>query len=189
VTEFDLPPLDEGTQAEIQAALGITHMDPRTKRRDTRLTARELRALELTAAGATYEQVGKVLGIARTNARHLVERALARRAAEVNSREFHVAKALELDRLETLYRRWWPLAIGNPAQGVPPLKDAADMVLKIHDRVARIEGLNAPTQVEARIDLEVNEISVEERRARVLSSLAEVRARQLTIEGEFREVA
>lgn len=188
--DSNLPPLGEGTVAEIRAATGITEAKgPVLGRRHTQLTAKELRALELVAAGATYDLIARILSITRPNARLLVERALARRAAEVNSREHHVAKALELDRMETLWRRWFPLAIGNPAAGIPPNKDAAGIALRIHERICRIQGLDAPVEVAAKLNLEIDVVSPEERRAKILASLAETKARQKAIEGEWKETA
>ena len=185
-----LPPLGEGTVDEIRAAAGIEDAKGRVLgRKQTQLTAKELRALELVAAGATYDLIGRILSMSRPNARLLVERALARRAAEVNSREHHVAKALELDRMETMWRRWFPLAMGDPANGVLPSKDAAGIALRIHERICRIKGLDAPVEVQARVDLEVDAVSPEERRAKILASLAETKARQATIEGEWKEAA
>jgi DNA-binding CsgD family transcriptional regulator len=185
-----LPPLGEGTVEEIRKAAGIQDAKgPVMGRRQTQLNARELRALELTAAGATYDLIAKILSITRPNARLLVERALARRAAEVGSREHHVAKALALDQMEHLWRRWYPLAMGDPANGIPPSKDAAGIALRIHERICRIQGLDAPVQVDARVEVEVNAETPEQRREKILASLAETRARQQAIEGEWREAA
>lgn len=188
-----LPPLDEGTVEEIRAAVGVRHAPnarTRSERRITTLTARELRAIELTAAGATYDQVGVILSMTRTNARLLVERALARRALEVRHRELDAAKTLQLERLEQLIRRWWTLAVGNPKDGTPPNERAAVIVLSIMDRQARILGLEAPLRVEQDVTVSLSHEELEARQEKILAGLAEVRARQLTaIEGTFTEGA
>ncbi|HEX7918726.1 MAG TPA: hypothetical protein VF454_04940, partial [Gemmatimonadales bacterium] len=161
-----LPPLGEGSVADLRAAIGIRHKAnsrTRSERRMTTLTARELRAIELTAAGATYDQVGVILSINRTSARQLVERALARRALEVQHRELGPAKALQLERLEFMMRRWWPLAVGNPREGTAPNDRAAAIVLSIMDRQERLLGLAAPIRIEEDIKVSLSYEELEER--------------------------
>lgn len=188
-----LPALDEGTVDQLREAVGIRHQGgarTRSERRITTLTARELRAIELTAAGATYDQVGAILSMTRTNARLLVERALARRALEIKHRDLGPAKALQLERLEMLMRRWWPLAVGNPRDGVAPSERAAAVVLSVIDRINRVSGLEAPLRVEQDVTVSLSHEELVERQDRVLAGLAEVRKRQLTaIEGTFSEGA
>jgi len=188
-----LPPLDEATIPELRQAVGIRHKPnsrTRSERRLTTLTARELRAIELTAAGATYAQVAAILDLTPTNARLLVERALARRALEIHAREMPQAKALQLERLELMLRRWFPLAVGNPREQTPPNERAAAVVLSIMDRQARIIGLEAPLRIEQ--DIVVDAPSHDElvaRQERILAGLAEVRERHQAIEGSFTEGA
>lgn len=185
-----LPPLDEGSVAELRNAVGIRHQPnsrTRSERRTTTLTARELRAIELTAAGATYDQVGAILSINRTSARALVERALARRALEVQHRELGPARVLQLERLDRLLMRWWPLAVGNPREGTAPNDRAAAIVLSIMDRQERILGLAQPIRVEEDVRVSLTYEELEGRREKVLAGLAEVMARQQAIEGEFTE--
>lgn len=187
-----LPPLDEGSVAELRVAVGIRHQAnsrTRSERRTTTLTARELRAIELTAAGATYDQVGAILSINRTSARALVERALARRALEIQHRDLGPARTLQLERLEFLFRRWWPLAVGNPRDvpPTPPNDRAAAIVMSIMDRQERILGLAQPIRVEEQVTVSLTYEELEGRREKVLAGLAEVVQRQRSIDGEFRE--
>ena len=185
-----LPPLDEGSVADLRNAVGIRHQPnsrTRSERRVTTLTARELRAIELTAAGATYDQVGAILSINRTSARALVERALARRALEVQHRELGPARVLQLERLDKLLMRWWPLAVGNPREGLAPNDRAAMIVLSIMDRQERILGLAQPIRVEEDVTVSLTYEELEGRREKVLAGLAEVMRRQQAIEGEFTE--
>lgn len=187
-----LPPEGEATIPELRQAVGIRHVDnrarTRSERRLTTLTARELRAIELTAAGATYAQVATILDLTPTNARLLVERALARRALEISAREMPAAKALQLERLETLLRRWFPLAVGNPRDGTPPSERGAMVTLSIMDRMNRITGVEAPLRVEQEITVDsVSHDDLVARQERILAGLAEVRERHQAIEGSFEE--
>jgi hypothetical protein len=187
-----LPPVGEGTVEELRTAVGASpRMVPtsRQARRWTTITERENRALELTAAGATYEQIGKILSITRRNAQLLVDKAVARRALEINRQEAGQVRAILMDRLVALHRRWWPMALGNPAEGVEPSQVAADMILKIHDRLARITGVDSGVETVARVDVVITEQDRANRLAGILDGLAEVAARQRAIEGEFREDA
>lgn len=182
-----LPPPDGPIRA-LQDAVGVRNREGGTQRRQTTLTARELRAIELTAAGATYAQVGVIMDMTRTNARLLVERALARRELEMRHREVGAAKALQLERLEQLMRRWFPIALGSPADGTPPNERAAVVVLSIMDRQARIAGLEAPLRAEVDLTVGLSHEEITERQERVLAALAEVRQRQQNaIEGTFTE--
>ncbi len=189
-----LPPLDEGTVEEIRDAVGIRHSAgsrTRSERRTTTLTARELRAIELTAAGATYDQVGVILSMGRTAARALVERALARRALEVQHRELGPARTLQLERLELLFRRWFPLAVGNPRDDppTPPNERAAAVVMSVMDRQARILGLEQPIRVEEEVTVSLTYQELDARREEILRGLADVVERHQAIEGEFREAS
>jgi hypothetical protein len=81
------------------------------------------------------------------------------------------------------------MALGNPAEGVEPSQVAADMILKIHDRLARITGVDSGVETVARVDVVITEQDRANRLASILDGLAEVAARQRAIEGEFREDA
>lgn len=190
--DHHLPPVGEGTAAELRTAVGGPEKllpASRQNRRWTTVSEREHRALELVAAGATYEQIGRVLSITRTNARLLVEKAVGRRALEINRQEAPQVRAILMDRLIALHRRWWPAALGNPAEGLEPSQQAADMVLKIHDRLARLTGVDSGVEAVARVDVVITNEDRENRLAGILGGLAEVAARQKAIEGEFREDA
>lgn len=197
--EFDdshFPPLGEGSQAEIAAAAGFKPKHPSVgsangSQNPGRLQARELRAIELAAAGATYDHIGRIIGITRSAARQLVERALARRALEVKVRELPVAKALQADRLDALWRRWYPLALGDGAT-TPPDPRAASVVLSIHDRMCRLHGLeDTSIQVEQHITI-VTDAEERARRETILADLAEVGRRLQdvpAIEGTWEEAS
>jgi len=51
-----------------------------------------------------------------------------------------LVKRLELERLDELFRAWWPAAIAGKSR-------AAAIILRIMERRARLEGLDAPVAV------------------------------------------
>ncbi len=54
-----------------------------------------------------------------------------------------LVRRLELERLDTLFQAWWPGAIAGKSR-------AATIVLRIMERRARLEGLDAPVAVRHR---------------------------------------
>jgi predicted transcriptional regulator len=89
--------------------------------------------LEMRREGMTYEAIGEAVGIAKQNASKIVKNALAK---------VEIAPALELLKLETerldeLQAVFYPKAIKGDVF-------AADRVLAIMDRRAKLLGLNAP---------------------------------------------
>jgi len=175
------------TIPEIRAELGISDRTVLARTRSgVAITEREMRALDLLVAGATYRQIALAMGMkGHAGAYQLCARALAKRAVQFNQTTVHQARALYLDRLGKLLARWMPLALGSPRDGVPPDPKAADIVLRVMEREALILGLNAPFQVEQETVLVVTGDELEGRRRKILEHLAEVEARRQTIEGEF----
>jgi hypothetical protein len=95
-------------------------------------------AFELRKAGATYEEIGRSLGITAQSAHETVTRAL-KASVEASSRDAASIRALELERLDSLLKGLWPAASkGNPA--------SVEKVLKIMERRARLLGLDAPVK-------------------------------------------
>jgi hypothetical protein len=120
---------------------------------------RELRALELRLAGASYAQVGMALGVNRSRAYRIVMRALDRLIREPAEQ----VRQLELARLDQLWveayrvlRRQHPVIsagkvvvhpdTGQPLEDPAPVLSAIDTLLRIMERRARLLGLDAPTQ-------------------------------------------
>jgi DNA-binding CsgD family transcriptional regulator len=101
---------------------------------------REIAALELRRAGKTYRAIGAALGITEPGAHACVKRALARGAAELREA---AAEAIELDleRLDALLAGFWDRAEAGD-------EDAADRVLKILERRAKLLGLDAAARTE-----------------------------------------
>lgn len=96
-------------------------------------------ALALRRAGFDYKTIAEKLGLKSTNAAFMmVDDALQLTLQEAADG----VRKLELDRLDELQRKVWVQALqGNLG--------AMDRVLRIHERRAKLMGLDAPLKVEA----------------------------------------
>lgn len=133
------------------------------------IAIRDNRALELRIAGASFAQVASALGVSKSTAHDMVQRALAADMSRVaDQREEY--RALQLARLERLAQSYWlpatrgrevEVAVKDPL-GVPKLDAAgqlvtekvrvydyaaADRLIKVMERQARLLGLDAPIRV------------------------------------------
>jgi len=172
------PEIPAGQIALVQAALGISPEQLRAKTRTDKKTisARELKSLDLLAAGANYGQIAQVLNLkTRAGAVQLVQRALAKRAAEAAEITVPEARALYLDRLDKLFAKWFPLALGSAAQQIPPDPVAAKLVLDMMGRYAKVTGIESPIKVEETVDVTIHDPDAQ--RARVFQSLQNFAAR------------
>lgn len=189
----ELPEPGYATHAELVKGAGIRAVQATVKAKlnSRSINERERRALELLVAGATCEQIGVVLGIKRAGAVQLVQRALAKRALEFNSAQtYEQARVLYVDRLEKLYARWLPVALGNVTNGVPPDPRGAEIVLKIMEREARVLGLETSPVVEVHTTVDMTVQEADERRMRILHHLAEVEERRAQVlDGEVVDAA
>jgi hypothetical protein len=107
------------------------------------LTHREIQALELRTAGLTVAMIAQQLGYAdASGAQRAVQRAL-RATLQVAADEY---RALELDRLDAL----WRIAYGDAASDTSaPLNSrmrAVEQCLGILSRRAKLLGLDAPAK-------------------------------------------
>ncbi|WP_019024073.1 MULTISPECIES: hypothetical protein [unclassified Thioalkalivibrio] len=103
-----------------------------------RLTAaeRKARAMQLRTTGATYVQIGEVLGVSAQAAHKMVTKALDE-LKTLTETEAETVRTLELDRLDRAQRAiWTQVAKGNLG--------AVDRLLKIQARRAALLGLDAP---------------------------------------------
>ncbi|MEV6313375.1 hypothetical protein AB0M10_32900 [Streptomyces sp. NPDC051840] len=138
---------------------------------------RDAEAARLRARGHTYQQIADELGWAnRGDAHHAVQRALQATVREAGDE----VRAIELDRLDTLYRaalavlerEHYTVSNGRVVSldGAGPLPDdgpvlaAIDRLLKIQERRAKLLGLDAPTKAA---------ISITPERAAALEQLVE----------------
>lgn len=104
---------------------------------------REAKAVALKAAGATYAEVGRVLGTDRSNAAKIVRRALEREHSEAVA----LMRQVEGERLDRLQRGLWLQATQGDVQ-------AAMGVLRVMERRARLFGLDAPARVQVTTELD-----------------------------------
>jgi len=106
---------------------------------DAQTATRRQRALALRMSGATYEAIGTTLGIATMTAWKHVQRALTETRDQSNE-QADLLREQELARLDRIQLGFWTAAMrGNPA--------AADRVLRIMERRARLLGLDAPVRL------------------------------------------
>ena len=98
---------------------------------------RELKALDLRLAGASYRQIGQQLNVSHVQAQRDVHRMLK----EVASEPAEEVRKAELARLDRLVMAHWPAAVQGDSK-------ATLMVLQIMDRRARYLGLDAPQKID-----------------------------------------
>lgn len=113
-----------------------------TKTSATVLNAAERRteALRLRKEGLTFEEIGRQLGVNKSTAYNHVTEALKelRQDATENAEQ---VKAIELERLDTIYRNGFSALINGDLKG-------GDLCLRAMDRRARLLGLDAATKTE-----------------------------------------
>lgn len=145
------------------------------RRIDKRLMdAREDEAVRLYASFYSYGQIAQALDTTDATAYRLVKRGLERNA-ERTVEMAPVARGLLATRYEALLATWYPLAVGDP-----PSLPAADYVLKVLDRWAKIHGVDAAPPVNVTLNVVV---PADVMRRDVLASLDAVEERTKMIEG------
>lgn len=98
---------------------------------------RAMRAVELRVQGQTYAQIAEALDYSdESGARHAVSRLLARREAE----SIDELRAVHTARLESVLSSFWPAATSADT-------DAARIVLRTLDSLAKLYGLDPPARV------------------------------------------
>ena len=105
-------------------------MEPKTSRRNLTRAERRRQAVELRIEGHTFEVIGRIMGINRSNAYRLVKSELDQINKETRE-SAEGLRALEAMRLDSLHRAMWDKAIDGNFQAV-------DRVLKIMSRRAKI---------------------------------------------------
>ncbi len=114
--------------------------ESKTSPRKMRAKEREVEALNLRKSGATYDQIGKALGITTQGAYKAIIRSL-KRLNEQNSESSEELRRLEVERLDRMLVAIWPQVL-NGNQG------AVDRAIKISERRAKLLGLDAPTRAD-----------------------------------------
>lgn len=104
-------------------------------RHDTR--RREAAVVQLRIAGNTFDQIATQLGLSgRSSANRIYRRVLDATVAEPAAE----LRQLEGARLDALQAQWWPRAVDGNYR-------AAQIILKLMERRARLFGLDAPQRV------------------------------------------
>lgn len=107
-----------------------------------RLAARRVEAMSLKMAGLDWDQIAARLQTTRRNAQRLVEDTIARAVAT----GVEAMREVENARLDRMQAGIWSQAI----QGDIPSINA---VLRIQDRRARMNGLDAPTKIDLNVGI------------------------------------
>ena len=138
---------------------------------------RDAEAARLRVRGLGSTEIGKQLGMSRQAATMAVKRALT----EVVREPAEQVRALELDRLDLLYRtalgvmaKSHPMVQngrvvrdqdGRPVEDPRPRLAAIDRLLRIQERRSRLLGLDAPTKTDVRVsdvlDGQIQQLAVE----------------------------
>lgn len=168
-----------------RAATPLPKGDVRDRRNQTKIVQdRQDAAVRLYLRALSYDEICEHLGIPRGTAHRLVHNGLERHArADKEAGVVEHARTILSGRLEALLAKWYPLALGTDGTDgeppEPPNAGAADMVLKLLDRLARIHGVDAAPRVEG-VNITVNVTNVREE---IMRSLDAVEERTRQIEG------
>jgi len=117
----------------------------RGRQRSMQHAERVLQACELRRAGASYEEIGRALGIAKQNAHRMVTKALASALRE----QADQIRVIEEERLDKIQRAAWGAAMRGDHVAI-------NTVLRVMERRAKMLGLDAPTQTTASTVSEVH---------------------------------
>ena len=130
---------------------------------DAQLTEKQIKALSMYVAGATFEEIARAVPYSdRSTAAKAVKRAIAAHKT-VRAELADEARELQLQRLDALWRRHFAAAMGADSEeriegGKTVRVDvyerrlkATDMLLKIWDRMNKNQGLDQPIRVEATV--------------------------------------
>jgi hypothetical protein len=121
---------------------------------------RAMRAVELRVQGQTYAQIADALDYSdESGARHAVSRLLARREAE----SIDELRAVHSARLEAVLLAFGPAAASGAT-------DAARIVLRTLDSLAKLYGLDAPTRVA--VGPTISDVEFANEAARLIESIA-----------------
>jgi hypothetical protein len=150
-----------------------------TKGQREQAAERRLKAFELRKAGASFRQIGRELGVSEAQAHRDIMQALET-LAKLTEPEVQHLRMIELQRLDEMQARLWPLITHteiNPVTGmrVPkPDQFAIDRVIRIMERRARLSGIDAPLRVNLDLDREIENLLREVRQPDADDSLPTV---------------
>jgi len=121
-------------------ATDFAHVSKPKKITKEYLLARALRALDMRIAGHSYDEIASELKVSNVTAYHDCKKLLARYEDQLKPNVDHVRR-IERVRLDKMLNAIWPrVEIGDDL--------AIDRALKIMERRAKLQGLDAPSKVE-----------------------------------------
>jgi hypothetical protein len=104
------------------------------------LVDREKQIIELRIEGFTWRQIAEQTQMSPAGALKAYNRAMIRTLKPASEE----LRELELDRLDTLQQTYWQPAVNGNLR-------AADFILRVIDKRAKILGLDAPTKIQAEV--------------------------------------
>ena len=108
---------------------------------DPDIIDRELAVVELRRTGETWDRIARVVGYSNAAGAYKAYKRALLRTLQQPTEEM---RDLELDRLDRLQRAYWKRAIEGETR-------AADFILRVIDRRAKILGLDAPQKIQAQV--------------------------------------
>lgn len=122
--------------------------DNRVNTSGVRITAakRRIEAMQLRQQGFTYKEIAERLGCSTQRAHSIVQTEFERLRAEQNELAVNILR-VATDRVESLFKVYYQKAMNGD-------RLAADMVIKLLDRQARLFGLDGPKKVEATVTVQ-----------------------------------
>ena len=130
------------------------------------LLEKEMQIIQLRKTGATWEMVGKALGYSNASGAYKAyQRAAARRVYPLIDEH----REIELELLNTLLFQLFHDEDSKPKKRLA-LREM-DRALAIHDRKARLLGLNAPEKIQAEV-ITYDDSSIAESHRRFMELLA-----------------
>lgn len=127
-------------EAGLETVPGGTAMldDARRKKQE----ARRVEAMSLMIAGLTPEQIGERMGISASGVKSLVNRTLER----ATNRNVDALREIENQRLDRAQAAIWTKVLNGDLKAI-------DTFLRISARRARINGIDAPTNINLNIGI------------------------------------
>lgn len=123
-------------------------MNPKGRKRkpeDDEAAVIRARILQLRRTGMSFREIGSLVERDVSTVHHHYRKALL----DLQEHTLELAEMVrveELDRLDMLFQKWWPLAIGETITGNLD-GEAARIVLQVSDRRRRLMGADPPSKV------------------------------------------
>ena len=125
----------------------------RKKRSHPKTAANDQKIWDLRTAGVTVVKIAETMQTSRAAVYQSLERTMQH--ISVDTTETVVMwQGQQIERLDKLTARLWPLAMGNNTVG--PDYRAVDRILAIEKRRAELQGLDAPKRVDSNVNGLVN---------------------------------